>query len=365
MPGGLRCPLRPRRRLESLAWKHAPVVPKTPLTSAREAHRRAIGEVTHHTDPSPEDMKMLYQTMVRIRAFESAVLENARKGDALAIHPYTGQEAVSTGVCSVLKASDKIFTNHRPFGHFIAKGGSMKGLMAELYGKSNGVCKGLGGEMNLSEPRIGFMMSDMIVGACITIATGAALKEKMEKSMNTVVCFFGEAASANGAFHEGLMMAALWALPIIYICENNGYSTNTPSQEYFLSETVATRAAAYGMKTSVVDGTDVVSVRQKTEEALWWTTHGRGPCFIEALVRRIGPHKQELIDSRSEDEKRLARMRDPVKIFRSMLMEESILSEDLESEIRANAASEVEEAIKFAKNGRTLSSTQAQKYVYG
>ena len=335
-----------------MAWKHSPVIPKTPLSVAQSAHQKSIRNEVHSTVPSPALMLRLYRNMVRIRAFETAVLENARKGASLAIHPYTGEEAVSTGVCSVLRTQDKVVTNHRPFGHFISKGGSMNGLMAELYGKSNGVCKGLGGEMNLSEPKIGFLMSDMIVGACITIATGAALKEKMDKTKNAVVCFFGEAASANGAFHEGLMMASLWGLPILYVCENNGYSTNTPAAEFLSNEIVAPRVAGYGMRTTVVDGTDVIGVRQRTEEALWHIRHGGGPCFIEAIVKRIGPHKQELVDSRSEDERRLARMRDPIKMFRAQLIGEKILTDTLDARMQAEVKEEVEEAIRFAEKGR-------------
>lgn len=347
-----------------MGWRHSPVVPKTPLPVAQEAHERSIMGEVHSTVPTPKVMLELYRTMVRIRAFESTVLEKARRGASLAIHPYTGQEAVSTGVCSVLGRQDKLVTNHRPFGHFIAKGGSMKGLMAELYGKSNGVCKGLGGEMNLSEPKIGFMMSDMIVGASITIATGMALREKMAKTSNVVVCFFGEAASANGAFHEGLMMASLWRLPILYVCENNGYSTNTPAVEFLPNDIVAPRAAGYGMETSVVDGTDVVGVRRRTEEALWRLRSGDGPYFLEALVKRIGPHKQELVDSRREDERRLARMKDPIKLFRSQLIDEKVLTEPEDHHIRSEAEREVAAAVSFAENGKTLSPKRAQRFIY-
>jgi len=347
-----------------LAWKHSPVIPKTPLSVAQSAHRKSIRKQIHSTVPSPALMLRLYRNMVRIRAFETAVLENARKGGSLAIHPYTGEEAVSTGVCSALRRQDKVFTNHRPFGHFISKGGSMNGLMAELYGKRNGVCSGLGGEMNLSEPKIGFLMSDMIVGACITIATGAALKEKMDKTKNAVVCFFGEAASANGAFHEGLMMASLWGLPILYVCENNGYSTNTPAAEFLSDERVAPRVAGYGMRATVVDGTDVIGVRQRTEEALWHIRHGSGPRFIEAIVKRMGPHKQELVDSRPEDERRLARMRDPIKMFRAQLFGEEILTDALEAKMRTEVKAEVERSIRFAEKGPRLTYEQAQRFVY-
>jgi TPP-dependent pyruvate/acetoin dehydrogenase alpha subunit len=329
-----------------VAWKHSPVIPKTPLSLAQSAHRKSVRNEIHSTVPSSALMLRLYRNMIRIRAFESSVLENAKNGASLAIHPYTGEEAVSTGVCSVLKKQDKVVTNHRPFGHFISKGGSMNVLMAELYGKSNGVCKGLGGEMNLSEPKIGFLMSDMIVGACITM------------------CFFGEAASANGAFHEGLMMASLWGLPILYVCENNGYSTNTPAAEFLSNEIVAPRVAGYGIRTMVVDGTDVIGVRQRTEEALWQIRHSLGPCFVEAIVKRIGPHKQELVDSRSEDERRIARMRDPIKMFRSQLMEERILTDALDIQMNLEATTEVEEATRFAEKGDRLTSEQAQRFVY-
>ncbi len=347
-----------------MTWVHAPG-PKTDLRVSQRAHRRSLGKLGPIPSlPSREGLVQLYATMLRIRAFEQRAWKAARDEEGLPIHPSTGHEAVATGVCSVLTKNDRVISNHRPFGHFIAKGGSMKALMAELFGKKDGVCRGLGGEMILSDPSIGFIISSMMVGACITIATGVALALKMKNEPGVAVCFFGDAASTNGAFHEALTMASLYKVPALFVCENNTYSTNSPAVEYMPTEMVSDRSSHYGFLSVVVDGTDVLAVREAAEKAVWHIKHRETPYFIEALVSRIGPHKQILVDSRTSDRTRYARMRDPLTRFRSSLVSEGLLSQEDVARLKRDVDKEVEAAVSFARSDKPLLASELSKYTY-
>ena len=346
-----------------MTWVHSQPR-RTNLKEAQAAHRRALSKLGPlPTLPSRRRMLELYETMIRIRTFEQQAWESALKGEGLPIHPSTGHEAIAVGVCSELSPDDRVVSNHRPFGHFIAKGGSTSELMAELYGKSNGVCKGLGGEMILSEPSIGFLFSSMIVGACITIATGVGLALKMKKSKSIAVCFFGDAAATNGAFHEALNMASLYRIPVLFVCENNGYSTNTPAVEYMGVDTVSELASGYGIPTTVVDGTDVLAVREATAKAIWHIGREGAPYFLEALTSRIGPHKQILVDTRTPDRTVFARMRDPITRFRAGLLAEGVLTERADKAIRNAAKKEIGEAVAFARRGRPLARKDLPGYI--
>jgi pyruvate dehydrogenase E1 component alpha subunit len=309
-------------------------------------------------------MLRLYETMLTIRAFEERAWAAALTGEGLPIHPSTGHEAVAVGVCSLLSPRDRVVSNHRPFGHFIAKGGSIPELMAELFGKSTGVCRGLGGEMILSEPKIGFMISSMIVGACLTIATGVSFASHMKKSTDITVCFFGDAASTNGAFHEALTMASLYRLPILFVCENNAYCTNSPDVEYMPTEMVSHRASGHGFPTSAVDGSDVLAVREAARRAIWTIRHVGGPYLLEALVSRIGPHKQILVDSRPPEVARFARMRDPIIRFASSLRAEGVLDAAEERAIHKRVSRLVKDAVEFARHSPSLTVEKAWSYTY-
>jgi acetoin:2,6-dichlorophenolindophenol oxidoreductase subunit alpha len=347
-----------------MTWVHAPG-PKADLRASQEAHARALRKLGPLPKlPSTEDMLRLYETMMRIRAFEDRAWKAAREGEGLPIHPSAGHEAVAVGVCSLLTKRDKVVSNHRPFGHFIAKGGSLRALMAELFGKATGVCKGLGGEMFLSEPSIGFVLSSMMVGSCMTLATGVGLALKMGNSKSVAACFFGDAASTNGAFHEALTMASIYEVPLLFVCENNGYSTNSPAMEYMPTGMVVDRARGYGFPAVAVDGTDVLAVREAAQRALWHIAHNRTPYFIEALVSRIGPHKQILVDSRDEDRKTYARMRDPIVKFRGSLIAEGILTAGQDASIRRSLDKEVANAVGFARRGASLPESDLYKYLY-
>jgi TPP-dependent pyruvate/acetoin dehydrogenase alpha subunit len=347
-----------------LTWVHAPGR-KADIRASQEAHSSALRKLGPLPKlPSTKEMLRLYEVMVRIRTFEDRAWKEARGGNALPIHPSAGHEAVAVGVCSLLTRRDRVVSNHRPFGHFIAKGGSQRALMAELFGKTTGVCRGLGGEMFLSEPSIGFLLSSMMVGACMTLATGVGLALKMSGSKSVAVCFFGDAASTNGAFHEALTMASIYKVPVLFVCENNGYSTNSPSIEYMPTGMVLDRAGGYGFPAVAVDGTDVLAVREATQKALWHIARNRTPYFIEALVSRIGPHKQILVDSRDEDRKASARMKDPIVRFRSSLFAERILTKSLDGAIRDNVNEQVEDSVAFARRGHPVPESDLFKYVY-
>jgi len=347
-----------------VSWKHA-LAKRVDIRQAQNVHGVILRRLGPNLSlPSRAEMLRTYETMIRIRRFEEQAWKSALSGEGLPIHPSTGHEAIAAGVCSLLKRGDKIISNHRPFGHFIAKGGSIRKLMAELYGKSEGVCKGLGGEMILSEPSIGFVFSSMIVGACITIATGVAFALRMQRSRSIAACFFGDAASTNGAFNEALTMAAVYKLPILYVCENNGYSTNTPAVEYMPTEMVSDRASGYGFPAAVVDGSDVLAVREAVQKGIWHIQHRHTPYFIEALTARIGPHKQILVDTRTPDRATFARMRDPITRFRATLVSEGTLNDKIEESIDRRVSREIRDAVAFARGGKPLQAEEMMRYVY-
>lgn len=340
------------------------VKPSENLVKARETHSKSIESLGAPTIlPSKEDMKFLYKTMLTIRLFEKQAWDSAKEGKSLSIHPYTGHEAISTGLCSLLKKTDKVIANHRPYGTYIAKKGSLNHAMAELYGKRTGVNAGIGGELYLSDPSIGYVTSDMIVGAGITIATGVGLSIKLQKSEDVVVCFFGEASTTNGAYHEAMIMAALYKVPVLFVCENNGYSTNTPAIEFMTNELVSSQAIGYGFPVNVVDGTDVLAVRDAGQKALWNIRNNKTPYFLEALVPRIGAHKQQLVEARPEDRILYAKMRDPIVKYRAVLEHNGILSSSEIEAIKTEVENNVSDAVKFAEKDRPLTIDELRYYI--
>jgi acetoin:2,6-dichlorophenolindophenol oxidoreductase subunit alpha len=306
--------------------------------------------------PTEYQMLAMYETMLKIRLFEEEILRREEKG--LAIHSCAGHEAIAIGVVSQLKASDLVVSNHRPWGHFLAKGGNLGESFAEILGKPQGVCKGTGGEMGICKPEIGFVQSTMIVGACLTLASGVAMSIKMDAVKRSqfpaddeaiAVVFFGEGASTNGAFNEALTMAKLYELPLLFVCENNGLSGNTPSSEYMSSELVVHRASGYGFPTMVCDGSDVFAVWEAAQKGIDYIRKERGPYFLECLVARINRHKvPRMPDVRPPEVKRMARMRDPLLKLNAALSSEGILTPQADYAIRQKIAGELKEAIEFA-----------------
>jgi pyruvate dehydrogenase E1 component alpha subunit len=287
---------------------------------------------------------------LEIRHFEQRVyylfLEGLIPGT---IHLYTGQEAVAVGVCSSLRRDDFIVSTHRPHGHYIAKGGQINKLMAELFGKKTGCCKGKGGSMHVCDFDAGMPPAIAIVGANVPIAVGMALAFKMKGTDQVVACFFGDGAINQGMWHEGVNIAAIWKLPIILVCENNLYAASTHVTKVMLKNIVE-RAGAYGIPGQTVDGNDVTAVYGKACKAIERARKGEGPALIECLTYRHGGHsRSDPATYRPKEEVEEWLRRDPISRFKNKLIEKGVLTVERAKEIERNVEAEIEEAVKFAK----------------
>jgi len=273
-----------------------------------------------------EQLLEMYRKMVTIRRFEDHLYNLFLQGVVQGtLHQYQGQEAVAVGVCSTLNKDDLIFSTHRPVGHGIAKGMSLKGIAAELMGKKSGCVGGKGGQMHMTDVSVGMMPSNAIVGANIPIATGAALSFKLRGEDRVAVSFFGDGAANIGTFHEGINMAAIKDAPVILICENNQYAASTHISLATKIENIADRAVCYGIPGVIVDGMDVLEVRSAVLEAVERARNGAGPTLIEAKTYRyMGHSRGDPGNYRSEEEMTEWRSRDPIKRFQKYLLSESI-----------------------------------------
>ncbi len=239
---------------------------------------------------SKEQLLALYERMLLIRRMEEQLRSDAAAGNLPgAVHLYIGQEAIATGVCAQLRESDWITSTHRGHGHFLGKGGDPKAMMAEIWGKRTGICKGMGGSMHVADFSKGILGANGIVGAGFAIATGAAFAAKVTHDERIAVAFFGDGASNQGVFMECLNVSSLWKLPLIFVCEHNQFSEFTPSAHVTSGE-IADRARAFKIPTTVIDGNDVVAVSQAAGEAVARARRGEGPSFIEARTYRIQGH---------------------------------------------------------------------------
>lgn len=302
-----------------------------------------------------EQLIEMDRRMLRVRFFEERAVELVAKGAIPgAIHTAIGQEATVVGACMALRDTDYITGTHRSHGHPIAKGAELGPLMAELFGKQTGVCKGKGGSMHLADFSIGSLGETAIVGSAIPVATGAGLSAKMRGTDQVCLCFFGDGAANEGAFHESLNLASIWNLPVVYLCENNLYAFTTPISYAIAVENVADRAVAYSMPGVVVDGQDPLAVHEAVSEAVARARAGHGPSLVEAKTYRYREHAEfgglDMGSYRSADELADWKARDPIPNFRAKLIAEKVLSEltadGLEHEVRA----EVDTAVIFAQS---------------
>lgn len=295
--------------------------------------------------------KELYYNMLLIRRFEEKLLEVFAYGKLAGsmFHVSIGQEAVAAGVLSVLEQKDYITSNHRGHGHFIAKGGDLKKMMAELYGKATGYCKGKGGSMHIADVEQGHLGANGIVGGGFAIATGAAYASALQKTGQVTVCFFGDGAANEGLFHESLNMAGLWKLPIVYVCENNLFALSTPYRKAFASETIAQRASGYGMPGIVVDGMDVAAVREAAKEAVERARSEKGPTLIECKTYRFYGHSRgDVATYRTREEEAEWKARCPILAFGQKLFQEGILTDEEIASMETEIAARLEEACEFA-----------------
>ncbi|MBM4205767.1 MAG: thiamine pyrophosphate-dependent dehydrogenase E1 component subunit alpha [Gammaproteobacteria bacterium] len=292
--------------------------------------------------------------MVRIRRFEETagkMMENGKIPGAL--HLYVGEEAVASGVMVHLSNEDQITSTHRGHGHLIAKGGAFDRMFAELYGKSTGYCKGKGGSMHISNLEVGMLGANGIVGGGPPIAMGAAFSNKFRKTKNVACCFFGDGASNEGSFHEAANMAGLYKLPVVFVCENNGYGEYTPQRNHQAIVDVADRAAGYGMPGVVVDGMDAVAVYEAAGEAIARARAGEGPTLLECKTYRYFDHvgvRGMGLTYRTDEELAEWKKRDPIELFEARLQEQKIMSAADIKAVHDQTMAEIDKAIQFAES---------------
>lgn len=292
----------------------------------------------------------IYTTMVTIRKFEEAVEIFFKKGIIRgSFHPSIGEEGIIVGATSALRNDDYVVSYHRCHGAAIAKGSSPKRIMAELFGKEGGCCKGLGGSMHITDVSVGFLGGNGIVGGGIPHAAGAALASKILKNEKVTICFFGEGASNQGIFHETLNMAALWNLPVVYICQNNQIAVTTFFKGTTLTS-VAKKGESYNIYTETVNGFDVLAVREVTLKAVEEARKGNGPILIESLTERFTSHSMGIKEVRERKYMETLRAsHDPISNFKHYLIGSKKSSESELIEIEKSADSIIKEAIKYAE----------------
>jgi len=308
--------------------------------------------------PSPAEALRLYESMVLIRRVEERLRDDSAAGKLPgAVHLYIGEEAVAAGVCAHLGDRDYATSTHRGHGHFVAKGGDVRAMMAEIWAKREGICQGMGGSMHVADIAKGILGANGIVGAGLSIATGAGFGAKLDGDGKVAVCFFGDGASNQGVLMETLNLSALWQLPVIFVCENNGFSEFTPSAQVTAGR-IADRARAFSVPAAEVDGNDVTDVWRAAGEAVRRARDGGGPSFIEARTYRLQGHFEAeafVLGTgryREEDEIEAWRERDPIARFRSALVSAGTASGADLDRIEAGVRDRVADAVAYAEAGR-------------
>ena len=295
----------------------------------------------------------MYQRMYTIRVFDQTAWEEFMAGNIPGVvHSYLGQEAVAVGVCFALNEADMIVSTHRGHGHTIAKGADIKKMMAELFGKSTGYCGGKGGSMHIADFSIGMLGANGIVGAGLPIATGAALAAKLEGSDRVSAAFFGDGASNEGAFHESLNLAAIWKLPVVFVCEHNLWASSVPSSYAIAVENISTRAASYGIPGVTVDGNDVLAVHEAAASAVDRARRGEGPSLVECKTYRWHPHnatRSNVADPRPPEEIEAWKRRDPIAAFGARLQEMEATDAEVLEHLHLMVQERVAAALAYAK----------------
>ncbi len=295
--------------------------------------------------------EQIYRTMVKIRRFEERVIQLYADGEIPGfMHIYVGEEAVATGVCAALNKEDYITSTHRGHGHCIAKGGRVDLMMAELFGRKTGYCKGKGGSMHIADFDIGILGANGIVGGGLPIAagTGAGIKYKGEKKV--CVCFFGDGATNIGPFHEACNLASTWELPVIFVCENNQFAQTTPQSEHQKIKDVARRAIAYDMPAVTVDGNDVIKVYEAASKAAEIARQGDGPTFIECKTYRWRGHWEgDPQPYRTAEDVARWKEKCPINRFKDYLLSNNISTQQILDKIENEVARQLEQAVEFAR----------------
>ena len=301
--------------------------------------------------PGPDQLLEMYAAMLRVRLFEERARELYAGGRIPGfIHLSVGQEAVAVGVCAALRRDDYLLSTHRGHGHLIAKGGSLRALMAELYGKASGCCKGKGGSMHIADASVGYLGANGVLAAGCVLAPGVGLSIQMRKTDQVVVAIFGDGAANRGPFHEGVNLAALWRAPAVFVCENNRWASTTAQAVSTAGGSIAQRAAGYGIPGVTVDGNEVLAVVEAVGEAVARARRGEGPSLVEAqTIRWLGHYEGDPQLYRGKDEVAEGRGRDPVGRLRQVLEERNLLDAAHAVRIEAAVKGEIDDAVAFAE----------------
>src|SRR5512138_1585911 len=293
----------------------------------------------------------IYRKMVSVRTFEETAADLFLKGQLPGfLHVYIGEEAVAAGVCAHLTNQDMITSTHRGHGHAVAKGANFNGMFAELFAKKTGYCHGKGGSMHIADLDLGILGANGIVGGGVPIATGAGLALKMKKRDRVTVCFFGDGASNTGAFYEGVNLAAVWGLPVVFVCENNQYAESTPRATHQKVKHVSDRAAAFNIPGVLMDGMDVFDVYQKAGEAIDKARKGEGPLLLEASTYRfLGHFVGDPQNYRTKEEIEEWKKRDPIVMFRARILAEQKVAEAELTAIDADVKQAMAAAVEFGR----------------
>lgn len=319
-----------------------------------------------YSNYSKDELREALRKMHIIRKFEEGAEDLYQRGLSYGtMHLSVGQEASAVGATMMLRRTDYITSTHRGHGHCIGKGAEAKFMFAEFFGKEEGYCRGRGGSMHIADMATGNLGANGIVGGGIPIAAGAAMGIKQQKRDDAVVCFFGDGASNEGAFHEALNMAAVWKLPVVYVCENNQYGMSVSTERSMSVKDVATRAIGYNMPGVVVDGNSIADVAEAVDEAVARARRGEGPSLIECKTYRTKGHsRSDRNRYRTKEEIETWKLRDPIPGFASELLAHGILSEAEVAAVDETTTQEIADAIAFAMNGTAPTHIDIASEVY-
>lgn len=314
----------------------------------------------------PEEAEKMLSQMIRIRKMEEACAEQYAAGRIRGfLHLYIGEEAVAVGVMDSIRSGDAVFATYREHGHALLRGTPARSIMAEMFGKLEGCCRGRGGSMHLFDRDRRFYGGNAIVGGALPLAVGMALAARMSQGHEICVCFFGEGAMAEGIFHESLNMAALWNLPVLFVCENNLYAMGTALERSQSETDLVKKAKVYRIPASRVDGMDVLAVREGTQKAIALIMDQGGPYFLECQTYRFRAHSMfdpELYRDRAEVE--AWKKKDPIERLSRALMQEGRLDEARMASLAAEAEQEMQDAIQFAAAGTEEAREDLYRFLY-
>ena len=311
-------------------------------------------------------LKEMYTTMVKIRFFEERAIAEYRKGLPGFVHPSIGQEAIPAGVCAFLREDDYTITTHRGHGDIIAKGARLDRMMAELFARKTGYCKGKGGSMHIADVSRNILGATGIVGDGLPIAAGVGAALKMQGRGSIMVAFFGDGATNSGAFHEGIGLASAWRLPVLFVCQNNQYQQSTPTRDYTRLSDIADRAKGYGIPGISVDGNDAIAVAEVAREAIEKCRKGEGPILIVGnTYRTVGHHMGDPGTSyRPKEEVDEWKKKDPIKRLRQQMVQNKIATNAELDKIEQNVLRELDEAVKFAQESPEPAPEEALEDIY-